>query len=298
MRLDAVWADDFHHAVRRRLAGDSHGYYRAYAGVGEEIAATIRAGWLVTPTRGTDPSRVPMHRFVVCLQNHDQVGNRALGDRLHHHVDAPRWRAATVLLLTTPMTPLLFMGQEWAASTPFQFFTDMPAALGACVTEGRRLEFAEFPAFAEQALRESIPDPQALSTFEASRLRWDERERPPHRQVLDLYRALIDLRRREPALGASQECAGEATAPDEDTVVMRRRGADRTFWIVARLTQPGAVVVRLTSPADVALTSEDAAFAPDPTPPVIERGAAGTTIRFQRAGAVILKAGNVDGNPC
>ncbi len=290
LQLDGAWADDFHHAIRRHLAGDCHGYFSRYAGDAGEIATTIRDGWLVTPARGTDPSCVPMRRFIVCLQNHDQIGNRALGDRLHHTVDAAAWRAATVLLLTVPMTPLLFMGQEWAASTPFQFFTDMPPSLGALVTEGRRLEFAAFPAFADAAARDPIPDPQAPATFEASRLRWEERDRPPHRHVLDLYRALIDLRRREPALAGSEACAGEASAPDDDTVVMCRRGEGAAFWIAARLTRPGTVRVPAAGRPRVVLSSEDAAFAPDPAPPIVETSPDGTTVRFHRAGAVILRA--------
>ncbi len=291
MRLDAVWADDFHHAVRRRLAGDSHGYYRAYAGRAEEIATTLRDGWLVTPGRGTDPSRVPMGRFVVCLQNHDQIGNRAKGDRLHHGIDAAMWRAATVLLLMAPMTPLLFMGQEWAASTPFQFFTEMPRELGAAVTEGRRQEFADFPEFSDPASRRTIPDPQAAATFEASRLRWDERERDGHREVLDLYRALIELRRAHAVLGASDAYAGEARAPDDDSVILCRRGEDQTFWVVARLSQPGTVAVSRPGAAAVVLTSEDDRFAADPHPPAIEWGAPGARITFHRPGAVIMRAG-------
>ncbi len=290
MRLDAVWADDFHHAVRRRIAGDSHGYYKAYTGHAAEIATTLRDGWLVTPVRGTDPSRVPMRRFVVCLQNHDQIGNRARGDRLHHGIDAAAWRAATVLLLTAPMTPLLFMGQEWAAGTPFQFFTDMPPELGTAVTEGRRLEFADFPEFSDPASRRSIPDPQAASTFEASRLRWDERERDGHRQVLDLYRALIALRRAHAALGASDACAGDATAHGDDSIVVCRREGDESFWIVVRLTKAGPVDVALPGPPSVVLSSEDDRFASDPCPPLIEWCAGGARITFHRPGAVIMRS--------
>jgi maltooligosyltrehalose trehalohydrolase len=178
--LDGIWADDFHHILRRGLAGDEHGYYCDYTGSCDELAQTIRQGWLFTGQeskhaggrRGTDASHVPMRRFVVCLQNHDQVGNRATGDRLHHRVDRASWRAASVVLLTSPMTPLLFMGQEWAASTPFLYFTDLEPDLGALVTEGRRKEFGEFPEFSDPAGRARIPDPQAVSTFAASRLQW------------------------------------------------------------------------------------------------------------------------------
>ena len=112
-----------------------------------------------------------MPRFVHCIQNHDQVGNRALGERLQHLIELDAYRAASALLLLCPATPLLFMGQEWAASTPFLLFTDHNAELGRLVTDGRRAEFAGFTAFSG----ELVPDPQARATFERSKLRWDER---------------------------------------------------------------------------------------------------------------------------
>jgi maltooligosyltrehalose trehalohydrolase len=295
--LDAVWADDFHHVVRRRVAGDEHGYYADFEGTAEELARTIRQGWLYTGQRsrhldghrGSDPSNIPMQRFIVCLQNHDQVGNRATGDRLHHAIDAASWRAASVLLLTVPMTPLLFMGQEWAASTPFQFFTDFEHGLGAAVTEGRRQEFHAFPEFSDPRRRRRIPDPQAPSTFDASRLRWNEREHDGHRHVLNLYRALIALRRRHPALGASLARDGEASALDEDSVIVCRRGEDETFWVVARLSRAGTVDVPLPPGAHIVLTSEDEGFAPDPRPPALERLTDGARVTFHRAGAMIVR---------
>src|SRR6266542_215975 len=135
--LDGLWADDCHHVIRRLLAGDNHGYYADFGGTTREVAQTLRQGWLFVgqkserlgTERGTDVSGVPMNRFIVCLQNHDQVGNRALGDRLHASIPAESWRAASALLLTAPMTPLLFMAQEWSASTPFRYFTDLEADL-------------------------------------------------------------------------------------------------------------------------------------------------------------------------
>jgi maltooligosyltrehalose trehalohydrolase len=291
MRLDAVWADDFHHALRRRVAGDSHGYYRGYAGSAGEIARTLRGGWLVRRNRGTDPTTVPMERFVVCLQNHDQIGNRATGDRLHHGVDAAVWRAASVLLMMAPMIPLLFMGQEWAASTPFQFFTDVEPELGRLVTEGRRKEFAAFPEFSDSHARTAIPDPQAAATFAASRLKWEERDRTGHREVLELYRALLGLRRAHAALGASDAPTAEASAPDDDSIVLSHRPAEgETFWTVARLTSPGAVDVPVGTAGSAVLTTEDAPFAPDPEPPSIHWHASGVTIDFRRPGAVILRA--------
>ena len=303
--LDGVWADDFHHVVRVLLAHDAHGYYADFLGTAQELARTIQQGWLFTgqPTtrsgqpRGSDASRVPMYRFVVCLQNHDQVGNRALGDRLSERVPPEAWRAASALLLTVPMTPLIFMGQEWAASTPFLYFTDLEAALGLLVTEGRRREFAAFPEFADEQARDSIPDPQARATFESSRLRWDERAAPAHRAVLELYRALIALRLDHPsALGASADLAGDATAFDEETLAMRRADGADVFWVVVRLRTAGVVDLSAATESrdeagadwEVVLTTEDPLFALDPSPPEIdERG--GPLIRFKRAGAVILK---------
>ena len=136
--MDAVWADGFHHQMRRLLAGDSEGYFGDYTGSPEDLAATIQKGWFycgqfsrhLGEHRGTDPAGLPPRSFVHCIQNHDQVGNRALGDRLGHTVEPPALRAAAVLLLCSPATPLLFMGQEWAAATPFRYFTDHNPELG------------------------------------------------------------------------------------------------------------------------------------------------------------------------
>lgn len=303
--LDGVWADDFHHVVRRLVAGDAHGYYADFRGAPEELARIITQGWLYTgqpsprqgTPRGTDPSRVPMSRFVVCLQNHDQIGNRAMGDRLHHRVPAEAWRAASVLLLTAPMTPLLFMGQEWAASSPFLYFTDLEPDLGRLVTEGRRREFADFPEFADESRRDAIPDPQSAATHAASRLRWEERAEPAHAAVLALYTDLLALRRAHPALGADDSLAGDAEAPDEGTLVMRRSDGEGVFWVVVRLAGAGAADLaplaqrRGDEGGDwtVVLTTEDPRYTLDPAAPSIDTAGAAPHVRFARPGAVILR---------
>ena len=182
--LDAVWADDFHHAVRVFLTGERESYYANYAGSTEEIAQGIAGGFIyqgqVSPRtgepRGTRVTDEPGSAFVFCTQNHDQVGNRPFGERLNHQIDAGRYAAATALLLFAPETPMLFMGQEFAASTPFLFFTDFDPELGRLVTEGRRAEFAAFRAFADPDMRDAIPDPQAEATFLASKLDLDGAE--------------------------------------------------------------------------------------------------------------------------
>ncbi len=303
--LDGVWADDFHHVMRRLLATDEHGYYADFEGTTEELARTIQKGWLFTgqhsvhqqASRGTDPSHVPMSRFVVCLQNHDQVGNRAMGDRLHESIAPEAWRAASAVLLSVPMTPLLFMGQEWAASTPFQYFTDLEPELGELVTEGRRREFADFPEFSHEEARVRIPDPQSPSTFDASRLNWSERSEPAHSAVQALYRALLTLRLDHPALGASSESAGDAEAPDEGSLVMRRAEHGEVFWIAARLKGAGAIDLAPLAEArgeedgdwTVVLSTEEPTYAADPAPPQIDRQPQGPVVHFTRPGAVIFR---------
>jgi maltooligosyltrehalose trehalohydrolase len=305
--LDAVWADDFHHAVRRHMAGDADGYYLDYRGTTAEIAATLERGWLYTgqtskylgEPRGTDPSGIPPSRFVFCLQNHDQIGNRAFGERLHARITPAEYRAASVLLLTAPQTPLLFMGQEWAAGTPFRYFTDHHVELGRLVTEGRRREFERFEAFADPEVRDRIPDPQADVTFSASRLDWSEHGRDDHAATLRLYTALLALRRRHPALRSAMRGTFGVRPADEGTIVIRRTAGPDTIVSVVRLT--GAGTVDLGGPAvpglpdhalrwTCLLTTEDATFSLDPMPPVVEWPDEGPIVRFERPSAVIFQA--------
>jgi maltooligosyltrehalose trehalohydrolase len=299
--LDAVWADDFHHVVRRLLAGDAHGYYADFAGTTGELARTLEEGWLFTgqlspnmgERRGTPARHLPMLRSVICIQNHDQIGNRAAGGRLHHAIPPERWRAASALLLTAPMTPLLFMGQEWAASAPFQYFTDLEPGLGRLVTAGRRREFAGFPEFNDPSARERIPDPQSRGTFERSRLDWSERSAPGHAEVLALSTRLLALRLEFPALGASVETRARAIAADDDTVVLER---GEGFWIIARLRGAGTVDLARAAGEPLArgdwaiiLTTEEPQFAPDPHAPSIAWNPEGPAITFHRAGAIIVR---------
>jgi maltooligosyltrehalose trehalohydrolase len=300
--LDGVWADDFHHKVRVALAGDNEGYYRDFTGSMPNLARTLNRGWHFTGQystylqghRGTDPAGIPPRRFVFCIQNHDQIGNRALGERLHHQIDLAAYRAASVLLLCAPATPLLFMGQEWAATTPFLYFTEHPEPLGTLVTEGRRNEFRHFSAFSDAAARQGIPDPQDVSTFLASRLEWSESLHEPHASTLRLYRRLLALRRQEPALRADT-CA--AFALTETTLLLRRDAAEGPS-LVAIIQMNGSSDIRLAHHDAVAgldlsswqllFTTEDRPFAPDPRPPAIERHGRQLTITFTRPSAVLL----------
>lgn len=302
--LDAVWADDFHHQVRRLLAGDADGYYRDFTGTTADLAATLRQGWFYTgqysehlkEPRGTDPSAIPARRLVVCLQNHDQVGNRALGDRLHHQIDAAAFRAASVVLLTAPQTPLLFMGQEWAATSPFQYFTDHEAGLGRLVTEGRRREFKDFAAFAEAGAEAAIPDPQAETTFLGSRLDWSEPEREPHASMMRLYAAVLAFRHRE--LEREDTSGFSADAYDADTLIMSwTPSAGDHHLVVVRLRGAGMVdtgrselATRTIAPWVAVLTSEDREFTVSPAPATISGTGVAPLIAFAGPAAVIFRA--------
>jgi len=296
--LDGVWADDFHHVARRLTAGDDEGYYRDYTGTTKELARAIGDGWVYQGEvsthdggpRGTSPAGIPLARVVICLQNHDQIGNRAFGERLHHQIAPEVFRALTAVLLLAPETPLLFMGQEWATSSPFLYFTDHHAELGRLVREGRRAEFRHFRTFADASLRETIPDPQAAETFERSRLDWDERTRPGHAGVVALHRDLIAIR------GAC--LAGEVSgifgahgvaAIDRGGLVIRRQRRDGGETVlVARLAGSGRLVV--PAPAgrwQVALDTEAPAYVEAPAPPRVDVAGA-LAVDFARPGAVVF----------
>jgi maltooligosyltrehalose trehalohydrolase len=201
--LRAAWADEWHHALHATLTGDTSGYYADFGPL-PLLAKALRQAWVYDGTYsryrervfGRRPAGLDGSRFVVATQNHDQVGNRAVGDRSSALMSDGRLRVAAALLLTSPFVPLLFQGEEWGAATPFQYFTGHEdPGLGAAVSQGRRSEFSAFgwdPA--------GIPDPQDPATFERSRLDWTEIHSPRHASLLAWYRRLIGLRRQVPAL--------------------------------------------------------------------------------------------------
>lgn len=241
--LDAIWADDFHHEARIALTGERGGYYADYSGSVADLAKTILDGWFYQGQRsgvsgherGTAPHELGLPQFVFCIQNHDQVGNRPLGDRLNHVIEPAAYRALSALLLLVPETPLLFQGQEWAASSPFLFFTDHNPELGKLVTEGRRSEFKEF----WTQTHKEVPDPQAEQTFLDSKLRWDERDQPEHATTLALYRELLRLRRAHPTLRRRDRAGFQVMALGEHALLLRREGVrpSETLLIVVNLGQ-------------------------------------------------------------
>ncbi len=244
LEVDAQWADDFHHQVHVLLTGEHDGYYAGYAPAVEALARTIQRGWLyegeVYPAWGRPRGRPAValrpERLVYSLQNHDQVGNRALGDRLTALASGQAVEAATALLLFLPTIRLLFMGQEWGASTPFLFFCDHGPELGAQISEGRRKELASFASFGSPAARDRIPDPQSEETFRRSQLRWDERDREPHRRIWKLVQALLRLRRDDPVLNASSSWAQLHAEARGDLLLVERRGPRGTRQLLANFT--------------------------------------------------------------
>jgi maltooligosyltrehalose trehalohydrolase len=254
--LHGQWDDDVHHALHALLTGERQGYYADFGSL-ECLATVLKGGFYHAGTwsafrqrrhgRPVARSLLPGHRFVVYLQNHDQIGNRALGDRLTALLSPGLLRVGATLLLTGPFTPMLFMGEEWAAATPWQFFTSHPEPeLAAAVADGRRREFA-----AHGWPETEVPDPQARSTFTGSKLDWMELDEPGHRDMLDLYRRLIALRKAEPDLSDPWLDRVDVRFGDRFLTVLRGR-----CLVVANLA-PGRRRVRVPGrPRTVLLATE------------------------------------------
>ena len=198
--LDAQWDDDVHHAIHAAVSGERQGYYGDFGSMAC-LADTLRQGWFHAGTFSTfrgrthgrplDTRRTPASSLVTYTCTHDQIGNRAIGDRPGTYLDSGQLAVKAALVLCSPFTPMLFMGEEWGASTPFQFFTSHPEPeLARATAEGRKAEFAE-----HGWSTDDVPDPQDPETFERSKLDWDELVREPHARLLDCYRSLLHLRR-------------------------------------------------------------------------------------------------------
>ncbi len=229
--LAGQWADDVHHGLHAALTGEAQGYYGDFADA-EALATILRTPFFHAGTfsthrgrvhgRPVEPDKVRGSQFVVSLQNHDQIGNRALGDRMSASLSQARLQCGAMLLLTSPYTPMLFMGEEWGASTPWQYFTDhTDAALSESVRQGRRNEFAAFG-----LAWDDVPDPQSVSTVEASTLDWDEMETEPH---ADLYAWYVELlrQRRENADLSADDLASVTVRQPQPGVIVVERGAFR-----------------------------------------------------------------------
>jgi maltooligosyltrehalose trehalohydrolase len=206
LQASAQWNDDVHHALHILVTGERDGYYADYAErplwyLGRCLAEGFAYQGEVSAyrdhtVRGEPSGHLPATAFVSFVQTHDQVGNRAFGERIVQIADPKALRAALACLLLAPAPPLLFMGEEFAASTPFLFFCEFGPELAAAVTRGRRAEFGKFVRFHDPAVQATIPDPNDPATFAASQLQWAEADEPAHREWLQLYRELLGLRRR------------------------------------------------------------------------------------------------------
>ncbi len=245
---DAQWNDDFHNVLHVLLTGETSAYYADFADrPAERLARCLGEGFIYqgegSPNhdgrpRGKASGHLPPTAFVSFLQNHDQIGNRALGERLTMLTDPARLRAATALLLLSPQIPLLFMGDEAGSDTPFLFFTDFHDELADAVREGRRKEFAKFAAFADEDARAAIPDPNALATFSAS----VPRDGPEAGRWRTLYSDLLALRHRVivPRLRGAMAMGAEAIG--ERAVVARWRMGDGAVLTIALNLGDEAVV--------------------------------------------------------
>jgi maltooligosyltrehalose trehalohydrolase len=225
-----VWSDDFHHICRVAMTGRSEAYYTDYRGTAQELLSVIKRGfvfqgqpyhWQKKP-RGTVVKDEPAHAFVFYVQNHDQVANHLRGDRIHALAPPARYRALVTLALLAPETPMLFMGQEFAASSPFLFFADHHSDLAAKVHEGRKKFLSEFPEYATPEAQEAVPDPADDSTFEQSRLDLSERIR--HARIYQLHRDLLRLRREDPILSRQDRAALDGAVLGTQALVLRYSG--------------------------------------------------------------------------
>jgi maltooligosyltrehalose trehalohydrolase len=223
--MDAQWSDDFHHCLHTLLTGEQLDYYQDY-GQCEQLAKAYKESfvysWTYSPYRkryhGSDASDRPGHQFVVCAQNHDQVGNRMLGDRLANLVSFEALKLAAGALFLSPNIPLLFMGEEYGEEAPFLYFVShTDPDLCQAVREGRKKEFAAFH------LEGEYIEPESRETFEKSKLKWGKREEGKHKTLLDFYRHLIQLRRTIPALQKLDKQNLEASVLEEDKILFLHR---------------------------------------------------------------------------
>ncbi|HET8641560.1 MAG TPA: malto-oligosyltrehalose trehalohydrolase [Pseudonocardiaceae bacterium] len=254
--LTAQWNDDVHHCLHAALTGERQGYYADFGAL-TDLRRTLREVFFHaghqssfrrrTHGRPVDVYHTPAHRFVVSLQNHDQIGNRATGDRLPASLPPGLLACGAALLLCSPYTPMLFMGEEWGASTPFQFFSYFPDP-----RLRERIRLGRYEEFAEHGWDGDVPDPNDEATFERSKLRWDEVTGAPHARLLSCYRALIALRRARPEL-TDPWLARLRVDVDEDA-----------RWIVLHRGPAGTVVLAVNlagDPAKIPLATVDTANA-------------------------------------
>jgi maltooligosyltrehalose trehalohydrolase len=262
--MTAQWDDDIHHAIHTAVSGERQGYYSDFGSL-EALATTLKHGYfhagIYSSFRGRrhgrplDTATIPATRLLAYTVTHDQVGNRAVGDRPSQNLTFGQLAVKAALVLGSPYTAMLFMGEEWGASSPFQFFSSHPEPeLARATAEGRKAEFAEHGWDADE-----VPDPQDPQTFERSKLAWDEIDEGEHARLHDVYRGLIALRRTEPDFADPWlDHLGVDYDEDQGWIVLRR-GA---FAVACNI---GTESVSVPVTGDVVLTSDQPAAGPEGT---------------------------------
>jgi len=230
-RYSAQWNDDIHHVLHVAATGEDMAYYGEYKGNTELLGKALSQGFAFQGEvmayrgrpRGEPSAGLPPSAFMSFIQNHDQIGNRAFGDRLIQLAPAPVVRAVAAVQLLAPQIPMIFMGEDWGSPQPFLFFTDFEGELADRVREGRRAEFARFPSFSDPEIRARIPDPNARETFLASKLQWNEAHTESGRAWRDWYRRILAVRRTEiiPRLDDIGEGAGSYVVIGPSAVCVR-----------------------------------------------------------------------------
>lgn len=254
--LDGQWDDDVHHALHSLLSGERQGYYKDFGSLSALAKVLTRAFFhdgTYSSFRGrghgapVDTEATPGYRFVVCLQNHDQVGNRAAGDRLPQIAPPGMLKVGAMLLLTSPFTPMLWMGEEWAASTPWPFFTSHPEAeLAEATASGRIEEFAEHGWEVDD-----VVNPQDAAAFTDAKLDWSERHEPGHADILALYGELLRIRREEPDLADSNLTRVKVDFDEDARWLVVHRGA---FDVLANLADHAQPIP--AAPGEIVLSTE------------------------------------------
>jgi maltooligosyltrehalose trehalohydrolase len=240
--LDGIWNDDFHHSAVVALTGQNEAYYSDYLGSAHELVAAAQHGFIYQgqwsqwqkKRRGSPAWDLRPHTFVAYLENHDQIANSGVGQRLWQRTAPGRWRAMTGLFLLGPWTPLLFQGQEWNSSAPFLFFADHNPELRPKVRQGRIEFVSQFPNLGSAEMRDRLLDPGAPETAAACRLDWSEPGQPAHQQALALHRDLLALRRSDPVIAAQGENVridGAVLGPDCLVLRYTAQGDDRLLLV-------------------------------------------------------------------
>jgi maltooligosyltrehalose trehalohydrolase len=281
--MDALWNDDFHHSARVALTRRNEAYYSDYSGSAQELVSTARFGFLFQgqryawqrKRRGSSTAGLAPRSFVNYIENHDQVANSARGLRPHQLSSPGRWRAMTALLLLSPGTPMLFQGQEFAASSPFLFFADHKAELAAAVRKGRAEFLRQFPSIDSAAMRERLPDPSDPATFRACKL--DFAERAKHAHAYALHRDLLAMRHDDVVFSRPAARGVDGAVIGPEAFVLRfgsPAGADRLLLVNlgTSFTLAGGPEPLLAPPDghawSVIWSSEDPRYGGGGTPPI------------------------------